>query len=164
MVETAPLRRLWIDAQEWAAQRLEHPGRVAPAPHLRTGHLGERAALFELRRRGYTIVARRWTNTRIRGDIDLIAWHGDCLCFVEVKTRTARDILPAEAAVDDEKRRALRRLGRAYLRAFPEKQRHTIATRFEVVSVYLLGGAPEFQFFPNAFDWDEPEQRRPSGV
>jgi putative endonuclease len=164
MAEAATLRRLWIDAQEWTAQRLDRTSRDASAPHLRTGHLGERAAFFELGRRGYTVVARRWTSTRIRGDIDLIAWHGDCLCFIEVKTRTARDILPAEAAVDDEKRRALRRLARAYLRAFPEKQRDTIATRFEVISVYLLGGAPEFQFFPGAFDWDEPQQRRSRGV
>ena len=164
MTETAPLRRLWIDAQEWAAQRLERLGPPASAPHLRTGYLGERAALFELGRRGYTVVARRWTNTRFRGDIDLIAWHGECLCFIEVKTRTARDILPAEAAVDDEKRRTLRRLARAYLRAFPEKERHTIATRFDVISVYLLGGAPQFQFFPNAFAWDDPEQARPRGV
>jgi len=148
------LRTRWIDTQEWAAGKLDRPGRYYLAPHLRTGHLGERAVLFELRRRGCAVVARRWTSPRLRGDIDLIAWDGDCLCFLEVKTRTSRHIVPAEAAVDDDKRRTLRRLARAYLRSFPEKHRSAIPTRFEVVSVYMLGGAPEFNFFPGAFGWD----------
>jgi putative endonuclease len=124
------------------------------AAHLQTGLKGERAAMFELRRRGYTVVARRWTSSRLRGDIDLIAWHGDSLCFVEVKTRTAHDIAPAESAVDEDKRRTLRKLARAYLRSFPEKERDRIPTRFDVVSVYVIGGATEFALFADAFRWD----------
>jgi len=148
------LRRLSLDAQEWAVGHLHRLPRPQLAPHLETGLAGERAALFELGRRGYVVVARRWTSTRYRGDLDLIAWQGDCLCFVEVKTRTAHDIAPAESAVDLDKRRTLRTLARAYLRGFPERERATIPTRFDVVSVYLLGGRPEFQFFPSAFSWD----------
>ena len=154
MADTGTLRRLWIDIQEWGARQLDRVPSPAIAPHLRTGLLGERATLFELSRSGYTVVARRWTSTRYRGDIDLIAWHGDFLCFIEVKTRTAHDITPAEAAVDADKRRIVCRLARAYLRSFPESQRARIPARFDVVSVYLLGGEPEFQFFPGAFQWD----------
>jgi putative endonuclease len=153
MIETQNLRRLWIDAQEWGIRQLDRAPREPIAPHLQTGLQGERAALFELRRRGYTVAARRWTSARFRGDVDLIAWYGDCLSFVEVKTRTAHDIAPAESAVDDDKRRTLRRLARAYLRSFPERERNTIATRFDVVSVYVIGGATEFAFFPDAFGW-----------
>lgn len=131
--------------------RLPHP---PIANHLRTGLLGERAALFELGRRGYTVVARRWSSTRYRGDVDLIAWQDDYLCFIEVKTRTAHDIAPAESAVDEDKRRTLRKLAMAYLRLFPETQRDRIRTRFDVISVYLLGGEPEFHFFADAFRWD----------
>jgi len=99
------------------------------------------------------VVARRWTSTRMRGDVDLIGWDGDRLCFVEVKTRTARDMKPAEAAVDEDKREMVRGLARAYLRTFPERERRTIPVRFDVVSVYAIGGTNEFDFFPGAFGW-----------
>jgi putative endonuclease len=148
------LRRLSLDIQEWATGKFYRLPRPQLAPHLETGLAGERAALFELGRRGYVVVARRWTSTRYRGDLDLIAWQGGCLCFIEVKTRTAHDIAPAESAVDLDKRRTLRTLARAYLRGFPDRERATIPTRFDVVSVYLLGGRPEFQFFPAAFSWE----------
>jgi putative endonuclease len=154
MAETGTLRRLWIDAQEWGIRQFDRFPRGALAPHLKTGLAGERAALFELGRRGYIVVARRWTSSRFRGDLDLIAWHGDRLCFIEVKSRTAHDIAPAESAVDEDKRRTVRRLARAYLRSFPSQERDRIPTRFDVVSVYLLGDAPEFAFFLDAFGWD----------
>ena len=154
MAETGTLRRMWIDLQEWGIGQFDRFSNSRLAPHLQTGLAGERAALFELGRRGYVVVARRWTNSRYRGDLDLIAWHNDRLCFIEVKTRTARDIAPAESSVDDDKRRTLRRLARAYLRSFPLRERDRIPTRFDIISVYLLGGTPEFTFFPGAFEWD----------
>jgi len=152
------LERLWLDAQEWGLVRLDglaaRRGRGrGVAAHLETGLKGERAALFELRRRGYVVVARRWTSARMRGDVDLIAWDGDRLCFVEVKTRTARDLTPAETAVDEDKRQMLRGLARAYLRSFPEGERRSIAVRFDVVSVYAVGVTTEFAVFPGAFGW-----------
>src|ERR1700761_5458979 len=90
--------------------------RPSEPAHLATGRRGELAAFFYLRRRGYIVVARGWRSGRLRGDIDVIAWEGDTLCFVEVKTRTTREIATAEAAVDDDKRRTLRRLARSYMR------------------------------------------------
>jgi hypothetical protein len=60
----------------------------AVAAHLATGIDGETAAFSYLRRRGYTVAARRWSSGDVPGDIDLIAWKGTMLCFVEVKTRT----------------------------------------------------------------------------
>ena len=152
------IERLWIDAQKWALRRMERLSArrrrgPATAAHLEVGLRGERAAMFELQRRGYIVVARRWTSTRMRGDVDLIAWDDDRLCFVEVKTRTAHDMSPAESAVDEDKRQMLRRLARAYLRAFPEAERKTIPVRFDVVSVYLIGETTEFEVFPAAFGW-----------
>lgn len=158
MPAAGKFERLWIDAQEWGAERLDRlaarrgRGR-AMAPHLVTGLRGERAVMFELRRRGYIVVARRWTSTRMRGDVDLIAWDGDSLCFVEVKTRTERGLAPAEWAVDEDKRRMLRGLAKAYLQAFPERERKTIPVRFDVISVYSVKRDTEFDFFPAAFGW-----------
>jgi len=84
--------------------------------HHRVGRRGEEEAYFYLRKHGYVIVARNYRSARRRGEIDLVGWDRDVLCFVEVKTRTSRDVKPAEAAVDREKRRELGGMARDYLR------------------------------------------------
>jgi putative endonuclease len=135
-----------------AARRSRKAAKI-PA-HLVTGSEGEDAALFYLRRKGYTVVARRWSPGHQPGDIDLIAWQGPLLCIVEVKTRTAHDITPAETAVDYHKRTMLRRLARHYVRQLPQKDAPPV--RFDVVSVYLVPGQKkEFVHFEGAFDWVE---------
>src|SRR5271156_3690231 len=88
--------------------------------HLATGERGEEAAFFFLRRKEFTVVAQRWNDGPLPGDIDLIAWDGDILCFAEVKTRTSREVSTASAAVDRNKRKTLRRLAGQYLRHLPE--------------------------------------------
>jgi putative endonuclease len=147
----------WIGMQEWGLAHLDgltaRMGRGPVAAHLATGLLGERDTLFYLRRQGCTVVAQRWTSPKARGDVDLIAWDGDCLCFIEVKTRTVRDMTPAESAVDEDKREMIRRLARIYLQTFPEKERSSIAVRFDVVSVYRVSGRSEFEIFQRAFGW-----------
>jgi putative endonuclease len=153
MPAVGKLERMWIGAQEWGLRRMDHIRTRTMAPHLATGLRGERDALFELRRQGYVVVARRWTSSRMRGDVDLIAWDGRWLCFVEVKTRSTRGITPAETAVDEDKRRMLRGLARVYLRTFPEPERKTLPVRFDVVSVYPGGRITEFEIFRAAFGW-----------
>ena len=138
----------------WASRRLA--GSNALPAFLATGIDGETAALFHLRREGYTVVARRWSSGDVPGDIDLIAWRGPMLCFVEVKTRTAHDDSPAEIAVDSHKRHTLRRLARRYLRQLPQETAPPM--RFDVMSVYLLPGKKkEFQHFEGSFGWSEQE-------
>jgi len=76
------------------------------------------------------------------------------LCFIEVKTRTARDLTPAETAIDDHKRNVLRRLARRYVRQLPQTAAPPV--RFDVVSVYLVPGQKrEFQHFEASFPWTE---------
>jgi len=127
------------------------------AAHLVTGERGEDAAFFFLRRKGYTVVARRWSSGDVPGDVDLIAWAGPLLCFFEVKTRTARDRAPAEIAVDYRKRAAVRRLARRYLRQLPQPSAPPV--RFDVLSVYVEpGDVTEFEHFEGAFGWSEHER------
>jgi putative endonuclease len=102
---------------------------------------------------GYTVVARRWRNAKLWGDIDLIGWDGEGLCFIEVKTRGGRDAMAAESAVDREKQDMLRKMARAYLRGFPEKLRAEVPVRFDVMSVYLLPTGVEFDLYRGAFGW-----------
>jgi len=104
------------------------------------GHRGEDAAYFFLRRNGYRVVAQRWRSEFARGEMDVVAWEGETLCFVEVKTRQQSSPLAAEAAIDDDKQQAMERLADAYVRALPWKagQRHDVAIRFDAVLVHLM--------------------------
>jgi putative endonuclease len=139
---------------EWVTRRR---GQAEALPiHLATGIDGENAAFFHLRRKGYIVVARRWSSGDLPGDVDLIAWQGPMLCFVEVKTRTAHDAAPAEITVDSHKRSTLRRLALQYVRQLPQEIAPPV--RFDVLSVYLVPGKKkEFQHFEGAFGWSERE-------
>jgi putative endonuclease len=117
--------------------------------HQKTGRCGEEDAYFHLRKLGYVMVARNYRCPHQRGEIDLIAWDKDVLCFIEVKTRTSHDVKPAEAAVNRAKRRELAAVARDYLRHAPP----SCQWRFDVVSVYYeqpLAGA-KIELFKNAF-------------
>ena len=139
--------RLLLAMRRFAVAR----GRVpALAPHLAMGERGEMAALFYLRRQGYAIVARRWRTPKQRGDIDLIGWEGDALCFIEVKTRSGQEIATAESAVDEDKRKMLRRMARHYLKSIDPAPE---IARFDVLSVYPDGEQASFTLFRWAFDW-----------
>ena len=113
------------------------------------GQRGEEAAYFYLRQRGYVIVARNYRPLRHRGEIDLIGWDQDELCFIEVKTRSSRAVMPAEAAVDVPKQAMLRATARTYLRKIKEIP----PLRFDVVSLYYEreGTSPDIILFRNAF-------------
>ncbi len=95
------------------------------------------------------MVARNFRSPRRRGEIDLIGWDKDVLCFVEVKTRTTRDVKPAEAAVDRSKQRELAAVAREYLHHLPP----SCQFRFDVLSVYYenQSSQPAFELFQNAF-------------
>lgn len=154
------LAEMRLNAMERALGGLDWLGRrrgSALPPHLAVGIAGEDAAYFYLRRKGYTVVARRWSAGNLPGDIDLIAWQGTLLCMVEVKTRSARDATPAEAAVDSHKRNTLRRLARSYVRQLPQEIPPQV--RFDVVSVYLAPGKNrDILHFENAFGWSEQRE------
>lgn len=120
------------------AERI-HPANEAAVSHLETGLVGEEEALFYLRRRGYVIVARRWKTPKIPGDVDLIGWDGASLCFIEVKTRTGRTVVPAEFAVDEHKQRVLRSMAAVFRKRLPKEAQKETPYRFDVVSVYLPG-------------------------
>ncbi len=123
------------------------PRKTGPA-HLETGHRGEDEAYFYLRRQGYVMVARNYRSPRSRSELDLVGWDGGTLCFIEVKTRTTRQVMPAEAAVNPEKQRDLAQVAREFVR----KAKGNPAYRFDIVSVYLEPGRkPDITLFKDAF-------------
>ncbi len=104
------------------------------------GHRGEDAAYFFLRRNGYRVVAQRWRSEFAPGEMDVVAWEGETLCFVEVKTRQQKSPLAVETAIDDDKQEAMERLADAYVRAlpWPNGSRPKVAIRFDAVLVHLI--------------------------
>src|SRR5881409_496718 len=130
-----------IRALDWLSGKTL-PGSTGPA-HLRIGRHGEEDAYFFLRKLGYVMVARNYRSPRRRGEIDLIGWDKDELCFVEVKTKSSKDFIPAEVAVDPEKQHDLREVAHEYLRKVPGEP----TTRFDIVSVYFDGPNPTFEIF-----------------
>lgn len=132
---------------DFLALRLKR--RPVRAEHLELGRKGEEAAYFYLRRAGYTVVARGWQSGKVRGDLDLVAWEGDALCFVEVKSRVDRRVATAETAVDENKMFVLRRLARQYLHAMDKVPAQV---RFDVLSIYFQPQR-EFELIRGAFGW-----------
>jgi len=135
-----------IRSLDWCARRILPDSRLPT--HLRVGVRGEEDAYFFLRKAGYIVVARNYRSPRYRGEIDLIAWEKEVLCFLEVKTRTSRNWKTAEAAVDRHKRREVAQVVRDYLRRMPS----SCQWRFDVVSVYYDGSnsRPQIEVFRNA--------------
>jgi len=98
------------------------------------GRLGEDMAYRYLRRHGCTVVARNYVARSGAGEIDLVAWEGGMLVFVEVKTRSSGDFGPPETAVDGEKQRRIALAAREYGR---RAQVEAARMRFDIVSVML---------------------------
>ena len=124
---------IWKERQR--ALRGERPGAQGKAggraAHLVTGERGETLAYWHLRQAGYTVVAR---NRRARGgELDLIAWDGPTLAFVEVKTRTTGDTGPPELAVARSKQKRIAKAAHDYLRRLRKKPE---SYRFDIVSVF----------------------------
>lgn len=146
MARSGKVTRLVLNALDSAARLL--PGKDTGPQHLRTGLRGEEEAYFYLRQRGYVIIARNYRSPRTRSELDMVGWDGETLCFIEVKTRTARDFQPAETGVDPEKQRDLSRVAREFLL----KMENTPAFRFDIVSVYFEAGRESaIELFRNAF-------------
>ena len=119
------------------------------APSALLGREGEEAAYWHLRDQGFVMVERNYRPQGLHGEIDLIGWEDDVLCFVEVKTRTTLDVKPGEAAVNRHKRREVAAVVREYLRRFPP----SCQWRFDVVSVYyprLKASRPQIEVFRNS--------------
>ena len=127
-------------------------GRSHPPEHLRLGKLGEQAAKKHLRRAGLKFLSANFRSPR--GEIDLIFRDGDCLVFVEVKTRSSEEWTRPAAAVNAHKRRLLSQAALDYLRLLKQPR---VKMRFDIVEVLLRGGAVgQVRHLPNTFPLSPP--------
>lgn len=128
------------------------------------GALGESYAAVFLEQLGYRLVTANFTipvgrNRRgaiINTEIDLVAYDGDTLCFIEVKSRSSDWFAPPQANVDLRKRRQITRAARAYRQMLGiEDQPY----RYDVVTVILTDNStPQLELLRNF--WNDESLRR----
>ena len=142
---------------DWAARRglaePSEPETKAAAGHKarRTGVRGETYAYWYLRKNGYVMIARNFSQRGIQGEIDLVGYDGETLVFVEVKTRTSpRDEFGTpEDAVTSAKKKHLSLMARQFVR---EYRTAGVPFRFDIVAIEAPAGRrPSVRLHKGAF-------------
>ena len=118
------------------------PSQPSTTAHFELGRRGEQLAAAYLEQQGYEIVGanfnlpvgRNMLGAIVHAEIDLVAYEGATLCFVEVKTRASDWFAPPQSNVDLRKQRQIARAARAYRRLLGLKD---VAHRYDVVSIVL---------------------------
>ncbi len=130
----------------------------------RIGQLGEELAARFLIKDGFRLVlsnfkvpvGRNRIGVLVTGEIDLIAFDEDVLCFVEVKTRSSEFFAAPIAAVDLRKQRQITRTARMYRKIF---RLDWVKFRYDVVSIVLNENAkPKIEIFKGF--WNENKFRK----
>jgi putative endonuclease len=113
---------------------------------LSFGRSSEILAIDHLRTLGFRIVT---TGYRAKGgEIDVIAWEGEVLVFVEVKSRKNDD--PPEDSVGFTKQQRVIRAAQSYL---SKHRLGDVQYRFDILAVTVQHGfKPEFRLLRNAFN------------
>ena len=124
---------------------MEVPGLTSPTEFRRWrfwrrwfGQRSERAAAKFLRTLGWRILGANVHDGL--GELDLIAWDGESLVIVEVRSTSQPDPQVAAATVDLRKQR---KLTRAALRFLGRHRLHGVALRFDVLALAWPHPAPE---------------------
>ncbi len=149
--------------QSWWSKRRRRRGAASTL-----GQRGENLAAEYLERIGYRIVAtnfevpvgRNLHGATIRAEIDIVAYEGPTLCFIEVKTRTSADFAKPERNVDLRKQRQISRAARVYRRLLGQQN---AGFRFDVVSIVLpppehTERYPSLQLFRNFWTDHKPHR------
>ena len=100
------------------------------ATRREVGEWGEWVALKQVRKLGWDVIARNWQGHQ--GEVDLIAYDGPDLVFVEVKTRRLPAALPPESNVDRNKERKLEALAMEFTVRYEITD---VPVRFDVIAI-----------------------------
>jgi putative endonuclease len=148
------LRRLILPRLRPGGTRESGEGR--PLSRAEVGARGEKLAVGHLRKRGYRIVQ---TNFRSRhGEIDIIAREGECLVFVEVRTRKGHEYGTPEESITPAKVDRLTAAAGAYLQRLHEMPP---SWRIDVVAIELAadGGVSHLRQIENAVEQKARDER-----
>ncbi|MCC7499587.1 MAG: YraN family protein [Bryobacterales bacterium] len=130
------------------ADQLRHRARLRSwNPEQAAGRRGEDLAHRFLQRAGMTVVARNYRTRAGTAELDLVAWDGGTLVFVEVKSRASEEFGPPDRAVDREKRAHIVRAAADYARRAGVELKQT---RFDIVNV-VFARRPRIEHLRDAF-------------
>jgi len=114
---------------------------------VKRGRLGEELAAGHLMRAGWTLCARNWRAGRA-GEIDIIAWDGDILVFVEVKTASTTRYGHPVTWVDARKQAQLAKLAELFV---AQEDPVFSAMRFDVITIDAEKKPPAITHLVDAF-------------
>jgi len=108
---------------------------------------GEELACKHVAALSYRIVKRNFRFGRV-GEIDIVAYDGDCLVFIEVKARQDHSHGAPEASIDSRKQAQLKRVAKMY---YYVNALSNVTCRFDVIAVDIFGGNIDIRHHINAF-------------
>ena len=109
---------------------------------------GEELAARHLTGQGYRIAERNWRAGKA-GEVDIIAYDGPVLAFVEVKTRFDDSFGQPQSAITRGKQRQMALVAKRYL--YQQELYGTVDCRFDVVAVTFDQGQPHIELIKDAF-------------
>lgn len=109
--------------------------------------LGEEHAAKHVASLGYRIVKRNFRYGRV-GEIDIVAYDGECLVFIEVKARQDYSHGTPESSVDPRKQAQLKRVARMY---YYVNSIAEAVCRFDVIAIDIFGKKVDIRHHKNAF-------------
>jgi putative endonuclease len=115
------------------------------ASHVDLGKNGELLAIAHLRTLQYQVLETNWKDGR--REIDIIARDGDCLVFVEVKSRSYARFAWPEMQVNESKRLKIQSVAERYMERMLQPPR---AIRFDIVAI-TFKPVYELMHFKDAF-------------
>lgn len=118
---------------------------------IKTGRRGEALAASYLKKQGYRIIEKNYKAAC--GEIDIIGSHKDCICFVEVRARSAGRFGLPEDSIDRRKQLRIAKTALSYIKS---RGLEEADCRFDVVSVEEANGpCPNVRLIRNAFELDD---------
>ena len=111
------------------------------------GHIGEEEACRFLFNLGYRIVKRNFVYGRV-GELDIVAYDGETLVFVEVKARSNYEFGTPEESITPRKQAQLKRVAGMY---YSVNKLVDVTCRFDVIAVESRNGKTEIRHHKSAF-------------
>lgn len=127
---------------------LRHKGRLRKwTATAASGRYAEDLTHRYIESKGMRVVARNWRVLGGRGEVDLVAWDGPVLVFVEVKALSSAAVSAPERSITKEKIQRTGCAAREYLR---RAELEKTPVRFDVASI-VLGDDPLMEYQRDAF-------------
>ena len=110
------------------------------------GQYGENLAEAYLNEKGYKLAAKNWRCSI--GELDLIAWQGEMLVFIEVRTRRGKKFGSPEESITPTKQAKLIELAYTFM---AENNHQDCPWRIDVIAIVLDGQNQVRRF--NHIEW-----------